>query len=109
MLTTPQLRDFYLTCRMKRVESALAIVLPFLDEYLPVLAAGTPFRLLAHNGEINTVRGTRTGCVPQVPDPFRPSATSARPADLRPHGSDTDASTRPWSCSTSPDVPSRTR
>ena len=33
--------------------------LPVLDQHLPVLAAGAPVPLIAHNGEINTVRGNR--------------------------------------------------
>ena len=32
---------------------------PLFHQHLPVLAAGLPFRFVAHNGEINTVRGNR--------------------------------------------------
>lgn len=58
MLTTPQLRDFYLDLQDDRVESALAIVHSrFSTNTFPSWPLAHPFRLLAHNGEINTVRG----------------------------------------------------
>ena len=58
MLTTPQLRDFYLDLQDERVESALAIVHSrFSTNTFPSWPLAHPFRLLAHNGEINTVRG----------------------------------------------------
>lgn len=37
---------------------------PVLDEHVPVLAAARPYRFIAHNGEINTVQATATGCAP---------------------------------------------
>jgi glutamate synthase (NADPH/NADH) large chain len=58
MLTTPQLRDFYLDLQDERVESALAIVHSrFSTNTFPSWPLAHPFRLVAHNGEINTVRG----------------------------------------------------
>ena len=58
MLTTPQLREFYLDLQDPRMESALAIVHSrFSTNTFPSWPLAHPFRLLAHNGEINTVRG----------------------------------------------------
>ena len=58
MLTTPQLRDFYLDLQDDRVESALAIVHSrFSTNTFPSWPLAHPYRMLAHNGEINTVRG----------------------------------------------------
>lgn len=58
MLTTPQLRDFYLDLQDERVESALAIVHSrFSTNTFPSWPLAHPYRMLAHNGEINTVRG----------------------------------------------------
>ena len=58
MLTTPQLRDFYLDLQDERMESALAIVHSrFSTNTFPSWPLAHPYRLVAHNGEINTVRG----------------------------------------------------
>lgn len=58
MLTTPQLRAFYLDLQDDRVESALAIVHSrFSTNTFPSWPLAHPYRMLAHNGEINTVRG----------------------------------------------------
>lgn len=58
MLTTPQLRDFYPDLQDERVESALAVVHSrFSTNTFPSWPLAHPYRLLAHNGEINTVRG----------------------------------------------------
>ncbi|RRO88128.1 glutamate synthase large subunit [Corynebacterium bovis] len=58
MLTTPQLRDFYLDLQDERVASALAIVHSrFSTNTFPSWPLAHPYRMLAHNGEINTVRG----------------------------------------------------
>ena len=58
MLTTPQLREFYLDLQDERMESALAVVHSrFSTNTFPSWPLAHPFRLLAHNGEINTVRG----------------------------------------------------
>ncbi|RAV31892.1 glutamate synthase large subunit [Corynebacterium heidelbergense] len=58
MLTTPQLREFYLDLQDPRVESALAIVHSrFSTNTFPSWPLAHPYRMLAHNGEINTVRG----------------------------------------------------
>ncbi len=58
MLTTPQLRNFYLDLQDPRIESALAIVHSrFSTNTFPSWPLAHPYRLVAHNGEINTVRG----------------------------------------------------
>ncbi len=46
------------TCRTPGFESALALVHQrFFDQHLPVVEAGASYRMVAHNGEINTLRG----------------------------------------------------
>ncbi|GAA4743180.1 glutamate synthase large subunit [Gordonia alkaliphila] len=58
MLTTPQLRDFYLDLQDDRVESALGLVHSrFSTNTFPSWPLAHPFRRVAHNGEINTVTG----------------------------------------------------
>ena len=60
MLTTPQLRDFFLDLRDPRVESAIALVHSrFSTNTFPSWPLAHPYRYLAHNGEINTVKGNR--------------------------------------------------
>ncbi|WP_019972457.1 glutamate synthase large subunit [Mycobacterium sp. 141] len=58
MLTTPQLRAFYLDLQDKRLTSALGIVHSrFSTNTFPSWPLAHPFRRIAHNGEINTVTG----------------------------------------------------
>ncbi|MCW4354761.1 glutamate synthase large subunit [Hoyosella sp. YIM 151337] len=58
MLTTPQLKVLYLDLQDDRVESALGIVHSrFSTNTFPSWPLAHPFRLVAHNGEINTVNG----------------------------------------------------
>ncbi|WP_026303838.1 glutamate synthase large subunit [Jongsikchunia kroppenstedtii] len=58
MLTTPQLRSFYLDLQDDRVESALGLVHSrFSTNTFPSWPLAHPFRRVAHNGEINTVTG----------------------------------------------------
>jgi glutamate synthase (NADPH/NADH) large chain len=58
MLTTPQLRAFYLDLQDERLESALGIVHSrFSTNTFPSWPLAHPFRRVAHNGEINTVTG----------------------------------------------------
>ncbi|KIQ19374.1 glutamate synthase large subunit [Rhodococcus sp. MEB064] len=58
MLTTPQLRGFYLDLQDDRVESALGLVHSrFSTNTFPSWPLAHPFRRVAHNGEINTVTG----------------------------------------------------
>ncbi len=58
MLTTPQLKAFYLDLQDERMESALGIVHSrFSTNTFPSWPLAHPFRRIAHNGEINTVTG----------------------------------------------------
>lgn len=58
MLTTPQLKAFYLDLQDDRLESALGIVHSrFSTNTFPSWPLAHPFRRIAHNGEINTVTG----------------------------------------------------
>ncbi|HEY7051461.1 MAG TPA: glutamate synthase large subunit [Mycobacterium sp.] len=58
MLTTPQLKEFYLDLQDDRMTSALGIVHSrFSTNTFPSWPLAHPFRRIAHNGEINTVTG----------------------------------------------------
>jgi glutamate synthase (NADPH/NADH) large chain len=58
MLTTPQLKAFYLDLQDARLTSALGIVHSrFSTNTFPSWPLAHPFRRIAHNGEINTVTG----------------------------------------------------
>ena len=58
MLTTPQLGRFYLDLADRRLTSAIALVHSrFSTNTFPSWPLAHPYRLVAHNGEINTVTG----------------------------------------------------
>ncbi len=58
MLTAPQLTRYYPDLRDERVESALALVHSrFSTNTFPSWELAHPYRMIAHNGEINTLRG----------------------------------------------------
>ncbi|MDR3302795.1 MAG: glutamate synthase large subunit [Treponema sp.] len=60
MLMPTQLRDFYPELQDKRVKTAVALVHSrFSTNTFPNWPLAQPFRMLAHNGEINTVKGNR--------------------------------------------------
>ena len=60
MFTTAQLGGFYPDLSDERVESALALVHSrFSTNTFPSWSLAHPYRLVAHNGEINTVQGNR--------------------------------------------------
>ena len=60
MLTTEQLPAFFADITDERTESAIAIVHSrFSTNTFPAWPLAHPFRYIAHNGEINTVRGNR--------------------------------------------------
>ena len=60
MLTTMQLPRYFADLRDERTMSAIAIVHSrFSTNTFPSWPLAHPFRLIAHNGEINTVRGNR--------------------------------------------------
>ncbi len=60
MLTAPQLRYFFADLEDEQFASAIAVVHSrFSTNVLPRWDLAQPFRYIAHNGEINTVRGNR--------------------------------------------------
>ncbi|MGQ0617434.1 MAG: glutamate synthase large subunit [Acidimicrobiia bacterium] len=60
MLTSLQLDDFYPDLHDDRMESALALVHSrFSTNTFPSWPLAHPYRMIAHNGEINTVMGNR--------------------------------------------------
>ncbi|MBT6381517.1 MAG: glutamate synthase subunit alpha, partial [Opitutales bacterium] len=60
MLNSPQMRPYFKDLKNKKYETAFAI---FHQRYstntFPFWHLAQPFRMLAHNGEINTIRGNR--------------------------------------------------
>ena len=60
MLMSRQLTSFYPDLRDERVVSALALVTSrFSTNTFPSWPLAHPYRMIAHNGEINTIRGNR--------------------------------------------------
>ena len=60
MLSSPQLRLYFDDLRDPRLTSAIAVVHSrFSTNVMPRWDLAQPFRYIAHNGEINTVRGNR--------------------------------------------------
>jgi len=60
MLTTAQLANFYLDLADERFSSAIALVHSrFSTNTFPSWPLSQPFRIIAHNGEINTIGGNR--------------------------------------------------
>lgn len=60
MLTTPQLAAFYPDLLDERYESAMALVHSrFSTNTFPSWPLAHPYRYVAHNGEINTIKGNR--------------------------------------------------
>ena len=60
MLTTPQLGEFFPDLSDARIESALALVHSrFSTNTFPSWPLAHPYRMIAHNGEINTLQGNR--------------------------------------------------
>ncbi len=60
MLTSEQLREYYADLRDKRFHSSIALVHSrFSTNTFPSWDLAQPFRMLAHNGEINTIKGNR--------------------------------------------------
>ena len=58
MLTAPQLAGFFPDLTDPRLESALALIHSrFSTNTFPSWALAHPYRMIAHNGEINTLRG----------------------------------------------------
>ena len=89
MLTTMQLPQFFPDLRDERCRSAIAIVHSrFSTNTFPSWPLAHPFRFVAHNGEINTVRGNRNRmhareamlASAQIPGDLAGCRRSARPA-----------------------------
>jgi glutamate synthase (NADPH/NADH) large chain len=60
MLTPGQLREFYPDLNEESVETAVALVHSrFSTNTFPAWSLAQPFRIAAHNGEINTIKGNR--------------------------------------------------
>lgn len=60
MFTSEQLGEYFLDLQDKRMQSAIALVHSrFSTNTFPSWDLAQPFRMLAHNGEINTVKGNR--------------------------------------------------
>ena len=60
MFTPSQLRDYYLDFKHENFKSAIALVHSrFSTNTFPTWNLAQPFRIIAHNGEINTIRGNR--------------------------------------------------
>ncbi|HEX2317115.1 MAG TPA: glutamate synthase central domain-containing protein, partial [Thermomonospora sp.] len=60
MLTTPQLEPFFPDLSDRRYDTAIALVHSrFSTNTFPAWELAHPYRFIAHNGEINTVRGNR--------------------------------------------------
>ena len=61
MLTSRQLREYYTDLTSQWFTSAMAIVHSrFSTNTFPQWSLAQPFRMLCHNGEINTIRGNRS-------------------------------------------------
>ena len=60
MLTSPQLGEYFLDLKDERMQSAIALVHSrFSTNTFPSWDLAQPFRMLGHNGEINTIKGNR--------------------------------------------------
>ncbi len=60
MFTSEQLNEYYLDLSDSKLQSAIALVHSrFSTNTFPTWDLAQPFRMLAHNGEINTIKGNR--------------------------------------------------
>jgi len=60
MLTPVQLADYYADLKNEKFKSAIALVHSrFSTNTFPAWDLAQPFRIIAHNGEINTIKGNR--------------------------------------------------
>jgi len=60
MLTPDQLRNYFIDFKHEKFKSAIALVHSrFSTNTFPTWDLAQPFRIVAHNGEINTVKGNR--------------------------------------------------
>jgi len=90
-----QLTSFYADLRDERIESALALVHSrFSTNTFPSWPLAHPYRMIAHNGEINTIAGNRnwmrareTLLSSPLLDGLERAFPSARPAPATPPAS----------------------
>ncbi len=83
MLSSTQLRDYYPDLTQPYFTSGLAIVHSrFSTNTFPTWGLAQPFRLLAHNGEINTIRGNRAWM--EARESVLSTATLGEVKDIRP-------------------------
>jgi glutamate synthase (NADPH/NADH) large chain len=115
MLTTPQLEPFFPDLSDPRYASGLALVHSrFSTNTFPSWPLAHPFRYIAHNGEINTVKGNRNWMRaresqlatelfgdPEKLERIFPICTPRTPTP--------PPSTPPWNCCTWADARCRTR
>ncbi|PPK67628.1 glutamate synthase large subunit [Actinokineospora auranticolor] len=92
MLTTAQLPLFFPDLRDRRLRSAIALVHSrFSTNTFPSWPLAHPFRFVAHNGEINTVRGNRNRMRARealLTSPLLPGDLSRLSPVIDPDGSD---------------------
>lgn len=69
LMVAPQLKNFYLDLANPRYQSSFALFHQrFSTNTFPTWALAQPFRLLAHNGEINTIQGNRKWMCAREPE-----------------------------------------
>ena len=113
MLTSPQLLGYYPDLQDERFASALALVHSrFSTNTFPSWELAHPYRMIAHNGEINTLRGNvnwmRARESQLASELFGDDLQKVLPI-VRPGGSTPRPSTTCSSCSCSPAARCRTR
>ena len=105
MLTTMQLPQYFPDLRDERCISAIAIVHSrFSTNTFPSWPLAHPFRFVAHNGEINTVRGNRNRMHAReamLASPASPATSPGSRRSARPTRPTRPRSTRFSSCCTS--------
>ena len=115
MLTPDQLPAFFPDLTDARVDSAIALVHSrFSTNTFPSWPLAHPYRFIAHNGEINTIRGNRNWMAAREALLRQPNLI---PGNIAPALPDLHARTRPtrptstrcWSCCTWPGAACRTR
>ena len=80
MVTTLQLEPFYPDLSDERFASKLALVHSrYSTNTFPSWPLAQPFRMIAHNGEINTCRATATGCAPASRSSSPSCSATSRP------------------------------
>jgi glutamate synthase domain-containing protein 1 len=113
MLTAPQLLGYYPDLQDERTQSALALVHSrFSTNTFPSWELAHPYRMIAHNGEINTLRGNvnwmRARESQLASELFGDDLAKVLPI-VRPAARTRRRSTTCSSCSCSPAARSRTR